>query len=129
MCIRDRITIAATDPANPFGAALEWPQATESERAHRPGRKPGALVTIVDGLLGCYVERGGKTMLTFTTNEQLLREAARSLAETITAARIPNLVIERCNGQFVLGTDMATWLREAGFVESPRGLRMRPDRH
>ena len=123
------ITIAATDPANPFGAALEWPQATESERAHRPGRKPGALVTIVDGLLGCYVERGGKTMLTFTTNEQLLREAARSLAETITAARIPNLVIERCNGQFVLGTDMATWLREAGFVESPRGLRMRPDRH
>lgn len=120
------LTLAATDPANPFGAALAWPDSIADDASHRPGRKAGALVTLVDGELVSYIERGGKTMLTFTDDETALRAAARSLADTITAAHIPNLVIERCNGTFVLGTDMATWLREAGFVESPRGLRLRP---
>ena len=54
------VVLAATDPANPYGAALPWPP---QDRGHRPGRKAGALVVLVDGALVLYVERGGKTLL------------------------------------------------------------------
>ena len=61
----DAVTLAATDPANPFGAALPWPE-RETSGGHRPGRKAGALVVLVDGALTLYVERGGKTLLTWS---------------------------------------------------------------
>ena len=54
--------LAACDPANAYGAALPWPE----REGHRPGRKAGALVVLVDGVLVFYVERGGKTLLSFT---------------------------------------------------------------
>src|SRR5437763_1248880 len=38
------LALAATDPANPFGAALPWPA---QESGHRPGRKAGAIVVLV----------------------------------------------------------------------------------
>ena len=38
----------------------------EPARGHQPGRKAGALVVLVDGELVLYVERGGKTLLTWT---------------------------------------------------------------
>lgn len=57
------LLLAATDPANPYGAALEWPD--RGEHGHRPGRKAGGLVVLVDGALVCFLERGGRTALTF----------------------------------------------------------------
>ena len=117
------VTLAATDPANPFGAALPWPELAQSK--HRPGRKAGGLVTLVDGQLVFYVERGGKTMLQFTDDDQLINQAAESLAATVRAARIPDLVIERINGNYALETDTATRLQQAGFSATPRGFRMR----
>ena len=71
----DAVTLAATDPANPFGAALPWPE-RETSGGHRPGRKAGALVVLVDGALTLYVERGGKTLLTWTDDAALLGPAA-----------------------------------------------------
>src|SRR5919107_3164650 len=56
------LVLAACDPANPYGAALPWPE----REGHRPGRKPGALVVLVGGALIFYVERGGRTLLSFT---------------------------------------------------------------
>jgi ATP-dependent Lhr-like helicase len=87
----------------------------------------GGLVTLIDGALACYVERGGKTMLTFTRDEGDLRAAATSLADTVRRARIPNLVIERVDGEHVFEHDIATWLQEAGFVATTRGLRLKPE--
>ncbi|WEO78657.1 DEAD/DEAH box helicase [Cryobacterium sp. SO2] len=58
------VTLAATDPANPYGAVLPWPALPEGT-GHRPGRKAGGLVVLVDGHLVLYVERGGKSMLVF----------------------------------------------------------------
>jgi ATP-dependent Lhr-like helicase len=58
------VTLAATDPANPYGAMLPWPALPEGT-GHRPGRKAGGLVVLVDGQLVLYVERGGKSMLIF----------------------------------------------------------------
>jgi len=122
---RDRppeaLTLAATDPANPYGAALPWP-ATEG---HRPGRKAGALVAVVDGELVLYLERGGKTALAFSDDEGLLSSAARSIAAAVTAGRVDKLAVEKVNGEFVLGTPLGTALEVAGFTGTPRGLRLR----
>ncbi len=59
--------LAAGDPASPFGAALPWPERPgEAPGGHRPGRKAGALVVLAAGELVLYVERGGKTLLSWT---------------------------------------------------------------
>lgn len=121
----DTVTLAATDPANPYGAALSWPGADVTGVKHRPGRKAGALVVLVDGALVHYLERGGKTVLTFVSDEQVLAAAGRSLAETVRAGRVEHLAVEKVNGEFVLGSPTGVALRTAGFQETPRGLRLR----
>ncbi len=117
------VTLAATDPANPYGAALGWP-ALEGV-THRPGRKAGGLVVLVDGELTLYLERGGRSALAFTEDEARLQAAARDLAETSRRRRLDTLTVEQVNGEFVYGTAVGRALREAGFVESPRGLTLR----
>jgi ATP-dependent Lhr-like helicase len=114
------ITLAATDPANPYGAALPWP----AVEGHRPGRKAGALVILVDGFLALYVERGGKTVLTFTAKESVLAAAAASLAATVRTG-LGRLRIERVDGEFSIGTPLGSALAAAGFSETPQGLRLR----
>ncbi|PZF57335.1 ATP-dependent helicase [Curtobacterium sp. MCSS17_008] len=146
---RQALTLAATDPANPYGAALPWPSedapadsgagtgtgsgaapdattpsAATTGRGHRPGRKAGALVTTVDGRLAVYVERGGKSVLTFTDDPADLAVAARSLATTVRTG-LRKLAVERVDGDFVLETPLGSALREAGFTATPQGLRLR----
>ncbi|WP_314505619.1 ATP-dependent helicase [uncultured Microbacterium sp.] len=116
-------TLAATDPANPYGAALAWP-ALEGV-THRPGRKAGGLVAIVDGSLALYLERGGKSALAFTDDEAVLAAAATDLAATARSRHLATLTVEQVNGEFVYGTAVGRALRDAGFVESPRGLTLR----
>jgi ATP-dependent Lhr-like helicase len=135
------ITLAATDPANAYGAALAWPTSSplggavvgggavvetiaDPKRGHRPGRKAGALVVIVDGALALYVERGGKTMLTFAASDRALTAAAHSLASVIRRSG-GKLKVERVNGDFVIGTGLGDALVEAGFTVTPQGLRLR----
>ncbi|WP_374946183.1 ATP-dependent helicase [Agreia sp.] len=120
--VTDRaVTLAATDPANPYGAALPWPGGT----GHRPGRKAGALVVLVDGRLILYVERGGKTLLSFATNDDELASASSSLAATVIAGRVAKLTVEKVNGEYALGTDIGRALETAGFGATPQGLRLR----
>ena len=129
------VTLAATDPANPYGAALPWPSnapvetavdstADTDKKGHRPGRKAGALVVLVDGRLALFVERGGKTMLTFGSDEPTLAAAAASLAATIRRSGA-KLKVEKADGAFVIGTPLGTALTAAGFSTTPQGLRMR----
>ena len=120
------ITLAATDPANPYGAALPWPASPDEDtpRGHRPGRKAGALVVLVDGSLALYVERGGKTMLSFGTGERALSAAAASLAAAVRRS-LGRLKVERVDGAFVIGTVLGDALVDAGFSATPQGLRLR----
>lgn len=122
------VVIAATDPANPYGGALSWPasqpDAAAGSTAHRPGRKAGALVALVDGHLALYLERGGKSVLTFTDEPALLEAAAVELAAVV-RARLRSLRVERVNGASVFGTPLAEALQAAGFVATPQGLRIR----
>jgi ATP-dependent Lhr-like helicase len=128
---RRAITLAATDPANPYGAALVWPlngrsgaADTDDKKGHRPGRKAGAMVVIVDGRLALYVERGGKTMLTFGSDDETLTAAAESLAATVRRS-LARLKVELADGQFVIGTPLGAALTAAGFSTTPQGLRLR----
>ncbi len=120
---RAAVTLAATDPANPYGAALGWPR--RDDVSHRPGRKAGGLVVLVDGSLVLYLERGGRTVLCFTDDADVLRAAASDLAATARARRLDTLTVEKVNGEGVYGTDLALALQEAGFVATPRGYTLR----
>jgi ATP-dependent Lhr-like helicase len=143
----EAVALAATDPANAYGAALSWPAVPgESGTGHRPGRKAGALVVIVDGELALYVERGGKSLLCFVAGAEqaadgsaqnadaqrsggdpalVLRSAARALAALVTSRHVDKLAVETVNGDFVLGSPLGDALSEAGFLATPRGLRLR----
>ena len=132
------VALAATDPANPYGAALPWPERVAVETGedktagagHRPGRKAGALVVLVDGSLAVYVERGGRTLLTFSEDTDVLGPAMAGLAGAVRAGALGRLTVERADGETILGTsDRSSALRrsleDAGFVTTPRGLRLR----
>lgn len=113
------IGLAATDPANPYGATLDWP-ATEG---HRPGRKAGAFVVLVNGVLVLYLERGGKTLLQFGTEH--LAPAATALVEALRRAKTDKLAVTTVNGEPIAGTDLASHLVEAGFYTTPNAIRFR----
>ena len=122
-----RVTVlAAGDPANPFGAALPWPERPgEAPGGHRPGRKAGALVVLAGGELVLYVERGGKTLLSWTGDPAVLGPAAAALAAAARGGALGRLTIERADGSAVLDSPLARALEEAGFRPTPRGLRLR----
>lgn len=119
--------LAATDPANPYGAALVWPRAT-SESGHRPGRKAGALAVLVDGDLALYIERSGKSLLSFVIDPTVLHAAALGTMELVRDGGLDGLVIERIDGRSVFDigdSAVVAALMEAGFARTPRGLRIR----
>ena len=118
--------LAAADPANAFGAALLWPaRPGEVPGSHRPGRKAGALVVLSGGKLVLYVERGGKTLLSWTSDPEVLVPAAAGLAEAVRGGALGRLTVERADGTGVYDTPLAQALADAGFRPTPRGLRLR----
>jgi ATP-dependent Lhr-like helicase len=137
------VVLAATDPANVYGAALPWPErpggdggeavdlgegtgAGRRSSGHRAGRKAGALVVLVDGDLVLYVERGGKTLLSWTEDEQVLKEAATALSGAVSAGALGRMVVQKADGASVHeSTPLSAALQAAGFAATPRGLRLR----
>jgi ATP-dependent Lhr-like helicase len=119
------VVLAATDPANAYGAALPWPaRPDETPGSHRPGRKAGALVVLADGRLVLYVERGGRTLLSWTSDPAQLAPAAAALAGAVHAGALGRLTVERADGTGVYDTPLARALETAGFRPTPRGLRL-----
>jgi ATP-dependent Lhr-like helicase len=154
------LLLAAADPANPYGAAVLWPDrplshgrstdgtthAASSSPAspeppvnsapaapgHKPGRKAGALVVLVDGELVLYVERGGRTVLSWTDAPDVLASAANAVAAAVRDGRVGALTVVTTDGVPVLAagssatpTPVAAALSAAGFALSPQGLRLR----
>jgi len=72
-----------------------------------------------------YLERGGRTVLAFSDDPEILRAAASDLAATSRARRLETLTVEKFNGEPLYGTDFAMALQEAGFVATPRGFALR----
>ena len=121
----DRITqvLAATDPANPYGAALPWPD--REGDGHRPGRKAGAVVVIVDGRLVFYVEKGGRTLLSYPHEDDTVQPAVDALVLAARDGVLGKLSVEKADGEPVLDAPFAGALMEAGFRPTSRGLRLR----
>ena len=127
------VVLAAADPANPYGAALPWPtKRSDDDVAHRPGRKAGALVALVDGELVWFLERGGRSLLGSTGDADAHIAAAAALADLVSSGRVGSFLVEKVNGVPVLepgaeGERAAVQdaLLGAGFARTPRGLRLR----
>jgi ATP-dependent Lhr-like helicase len=120
------VVLSAPDPANAYGAALPWPDRPgDSPGGHRPGRKAGALVVLADGELVLYVERGGKTLLSWTDDPARLEPAAAALATSVKAGALGRLTVERADGAAVYDSPLARALESAGFRPTPKGLRLR----
>ncbi|WP_425567080.1 ATP-dependent helicase [Nonomuraea helvata] len=117
------VVLAAADPASPYGAALPWPQ-HPGDLGHKPGRKAGSLVVLVDGHLVLYVERGGKTLLSFADDERL-QPAVDALALAVRDGALGKLTVERADGASIVDSPLAAALEAAGFHPTPRGLRLR----
>ncbi|MFF2655084.1 ATP-dependent helicase [Streptomyces sp. NPDC058045] len=142
------VVLAAADPANAYGAALPWPEPPPGER-HKPGRKAGSLVVLVDGELTLYMERGGKTVLAWpgqpagraqdipgataaetagaeAADDARLALAVESLGAAAAAGALGTVTVERINGSPALTSPLGPLLETAGFHATPRGLRIRP---
>ncbi|MFJ8685170.1 ATP-dependent helicase [Micromonospora wenchangensis] len=124
--------LAATDPANPYGAALPWPEravdsgdGTAPGSGHRAGRKAGAVVVLVGGELALYVERGGRTILSFTDDADALAAAGKALADAVHSGALGAMSVERADGGAVHSSPLHDALTAAGFRATPRGLRLR----
>ncbi|MEU8376772.1 ATP-dependent helicase [Micromonospora sp. NPDC048894] len=126
------VVLAATDPANPYGAALSWPErAVDSGddaapgTGHRAGRKAGSVVVLVGGDLALYVERGGRTILSFTAEPDALAAAGKALADAVHSGALGAMSVERADGGAVHSSPLRDALAAAGFRATPRGLRLR----
>ncbi|MDX1619535.1 MAG: DEAD/DEAH box helicase [Nitriliruptorales bacterium] len=113
------VVLAATDPAQPYGAALSWP-----DTAGRPARAAGAYVVLVDGEPGVYVERGGRSLVTFPST------AAETgwvdgLLQLVKTGRVRKLEITKIDGEDPAATDIVDILLDAGFTQGYRGLTLR----
>jgi ATP-dependent Lhr-like helicase len=117
------LVIAATDPANPYGATLPWPKRDDDDSGRRPARMPGAYVVSLDAEPVIYVERGGKGLLALREpSEDWLRPALDALADAVKRGRVPRLGLERFDGEPVVGSEVGALLIELGFRQSPRRL-------
>jgi len=118
--------VAATDPANPYGSTVKWPNGGDAGRG--PTRTAGALVVLVDGFLAAYLRRGERELLLFAPEAEpqrsrLTRAAARALVE-LSAHR--GMLIEEIDGTPATSHSAAGLFIEAGFVSSAMGLQLRP---
>ena len=119
--------LAATDPAQPYGAALPWPRGEGDERLPLQ-RAAGAYVVQVDGVAALYLERGGRSLLTLPAGADLDRRArAVGALSSLVAPAGPmrELRLERVDRAPVAESSLAVPLRDAGFRPGYRGWTLR----
>jgi ATP-dependent helicase Lhr and Lhr-like helicase len=115
------VVLAATDPAQPYGAALPWPK--RDEEARRPQRVAGAYVVLAGAEPVVYVERGGKGIAVLVDAEDArIEPALQALARFVTSGRGRKLSLERVDGEPVVGSRWEARLIELGFRAGPRKL-------
>jgi ATP-dependent helicase Lhr and Lhr-like helicase len=113
------VVLAATDPAQPYGAVLKWP----SSENRSPSRSAGAYVVLAGGEPVLYVERGGKGLQVLVDDlDERVGPALAELADAVHRGRIKRLGLERVNGEPVVGSQWEGGLLELGFRGGPRKL-------
>jgi ATP-dependent Lhr-like helicase len=145
------VVLAATDPANPYGTLLRWPdpsspdgngpggESTEPKPAAETGRGPtrtaGSLVILVDGLAAGYLRRGERELLLFAPatepqRSRVTREVARMLLH-LAAVREEGrrgMLIAEINGTPASTHAASRVFIEEGFAATAMGLQARTER-
>jgi ATP-dependent Lhr-like helicase len=128
----EMLQLAATDPANPYGALLRWPAAPDAGSSLT--RSVGARVILCDGALVAYLRRGNPNLQVFLPEEEPQRsQVARSLAEFLVskvqdqedAQGRGGLLIASVNGVAVAEHWLARFLLDAGFAAGAMGFNVR----
>ncbi|HEX3615092.1 MAG TPA: DEAD/DEAH box helicase, partial [Solirubrobacteraceae bacterium] len=124
--IEQAVVLSAVDPAQPYGAALQWPR---RPGAKSPARVAGAQVVFVGGEPVLYLERGGKGLQTLVAGDdplgaERLELALAALSEHVRGGRgaIRKLALERVDGEPAISSSLGPQLRAHGFQEGPRRL-------
>jgi ATP-dependent Lhr-like helicase len=149
------VTISATDPANPYGALLPWPEAdrltadgrrqTADDRRQTADdqrqtvaasrgatRTAGARVVLVDGRLACWIARGNRAVvISLPEDEPDRSQVGRALAHELVnlAHRAPEgergWLIAEINGHPADSVAVSQYLIDSGFVSTSHGLQLR----
>lgn len=118
--------LAAADPANPYGAALPWPESG-------PSRAAGASVILVDGLLLAHLTRGGRSLHLFLDSlpggipagqDALVAMVVDAIREAVLENMMSRVVIEKVNGKTALTHPLLESFRVAGAGITPKGIRV-----
>ena len=111
--------LAATDPAQPYGAVLKWPK----REGRSPARQAGAYVVLAGSEPVIYVERGGKGIQVLAEpDDERLPAALEALVEAVQRGRVRKLALERVDGEPIVGSAYEERLIELGFRAGPRKL-------
>ena len=139
------LILAATDPANPYGAALPWPGSSrapqeledaaapsgEPPRARRAARAAGAVVVLVDGALAAWMGRAERSVTTYLDNvperrpDEVAHEIALALAGQVTSGRRRAVFVKDVDGKPAPESAMKEALVAAGFSFGPHGYMKR----
>jgi ATP-dependent Lhr-like helicase len=119
------VVLAATDPANPYGAALSWSPST----GRGPTRTVGAIVILVDGAACAYLARGDRQLLTWLPEGEPQRSrAARAIARALVdraregGDEPRGMLLEEIDGAPPSLHPLAPFLLEAGFRSGALGF-------
>lgn len=113
------VTLPATDPANPYGSILAWPDLSPA----RPARRAGSYVILVEGRVAAYLERRGRKIFT-NPKEDNTPEVVTAVA-SLARRRYRRMVIESINGESASQTPLGSALLTNRFVQGYRGLTYR----
>jgi ATP-dependent helicase Lhr and Lhr-like helicase len=125
----ESVMLAATDPANPYGAIVKWP-----ESKWTLSRSVGAQVILVNGLMACYISRGEKQLIVFLPEDEpvrsnVARAVARELAALVHEGTRRAMLITEINDEPVARHPIAPFLIEEGFSPSAMGYQLRAAVH
>jgi len=121
------LVLAATDPGQPFGATLPWP-----DSSGRPARVAGAHVVIDDGEAMAFLERSGKRLITFEAGRTRVGDGdltwPSALAQLVERRRYRQIELAQIDAVAASESPLAAALRAVGFRDGYRGLVLRTDR-
>ncbi len=123
------VVLAATDPANPYGALLKWPGADHAGPGRGPTRSVGAHVVLVDGHLAAWIPRGAASLITWLPEHEPdrgrhVQALAAALAQSpLLRARDGGLLLTEVDGAPIAGHPLAAALGASGFTPGARGMR------
>ena len=114
------LVLAATDPANPYGASLPWPKL---EGGRRPAAPPAPTCCCATASRSSTSSAAAAASSAWPSSRAPpWRQAMRALADAVAAGHLPKLAVEKLDGEPVIGSGQEQALLSAGFTRGPRKL-------